>query len=196
MVYVPLFICLFVYLFRQEAQNQPYTCSADRKGLDRDRVNHFHLPCNLCVYCVLVSSLLTLKAWKQNEAYRVKKMWNGLSSSDKTRYLLSFWSKAVAFTHWQFFIHENVRFISNNNNGHHHHHHHPHHHCFHHHHQHKRWLKNYIKNRPLSRRQFIEAPIYRGFLNPSLLTRFPQFPWSFSITTLKDSYWIDLEHFV
>ena len=58
MVYLPIFICLFVYLFRQEAQNQPYTCPADRKGLDQDRVNHFHLPCNLFVYCVLVVSIL------------------------------------------------------------------------------------------------------------------------------------------
>ena len=60
MVYLPLFNCLFVYLFRQEAQNQPYTCPADRKGLDRDRVNPFHLPCNLFVYCVLVLSIIYL----------------------------------------------------------------------------------------------------------------------------------------
>ena len=60
MVYLPLFNCLFVYLFRQEAQNQPYTCPADRKRLDRDRVNHFHLPCNLFVYCVLILSIIYL----------------------------------------------------------------------------------------------------------------------------------------
>ena len=54
----------------------------------------------------------------------------------------------------------------------------------------------YKKNRPLSRRQFEEAPIYRGFSNPSVLTRFTQFPWSFSITTLKDLFWINLEHYL
>ena len=28
---------------RQEVQRQPYSCPADRKRLDRDRVNHFRL---------------------------------------------------------------------------------------------------------------------------------------------------------
>ena len=57
-----LSICLVIYLSiiliasntlqkkktnRQEVQNQPYTCPADREGLDRDKVNNFHLPSNL-----------------------------------------------------------------------------------------------------------------------------------------------------
>ena len=53
---------------RQEVQRQPYSCPADRKGLDRDRVNHFHLPCNLCV----LSAIFSLKACIPNEAVRVK----------------------------------------------------------------------------------------------------------------------------
>ena len=60
MMYLPSFISLFVYLFRQKTQNQPHTCPEDGKGLNRDRVNHFHLPYNLFVYCVLVCGLFII----------------------------------------------------------------------------------------------------------------------------------------
>ena len=86
---------------RQEAQNQPYTCPADREGLDRDRVNNFHLPCNLCVYCVLVSSIFLLKACMQNETYKVKLRTNYLLEQDSRRHALTFVS-----------IEDNVRLIS------------------------------------------------------------------------------------
>ena len=54
-----LSICLVIYLSiiliafntlkknRQEDENQPYTCPADREGLDRDKVYNFHLPSKL-----------------------------------------------------------------------------------------------------------------------------------------------------
>ena len=109
-LFIYLFVYLFIYTFkllpltpknRQEAQNQPYTCPADREGLDRDRVNNFLLPCNLCVYCVLVSSIFLLEACMQNETYMVKLRKNYLLEQDSRRHALTFVS-----------IEDNVRLIS------------------------------------------------------------------------------------
>ena len=53
-----IFIDNFNYLLhckkknRQEVQNQSYTYPADRKSLDRDKVNNFHLPSSLRGRCL------------------------------------------------------------------------------------------------------------------------------------------------
>ena len=66
--YIPLFIVIFCHTRknnkakkedRQEDQNQSYTCPADRRGLDHDQVNNFHLLSYLLpLMCCLVLSIL------------------------------------------------------------------------------------------------------------------------------------------
>ena len=95
-----LSICLVIYLSiiliasntlpkkknRQEVQNQPYTCPADREGLDRDKVNNFHLPSNLLqalcfglVYCEQSRSKQAARGDKISFFFKLLKQENHLT---------------------------------------------------------------------------------------------------------------------